>query len=59
MEQDPEGILASPVPGHISRRSYQRKLDTDVEERERLENQMQIEKEKRRAAREVAFDCVL
>jgi hypothetical protein len=51
--QDPEGILAAPQPGHIARRSYQRKLEEDVEEKERVEKQMQDERERRRFAREV------
>ncbi|CAM6034828.1 unnamed protein product [Sphagnum compactum] len=49
---DPEGILAPPQPGHIARRSYQRKLEEDVDEKERVEKQMQDERERRRFARE-------
>ena len=53
--QDPEGILAAPVPGHIARRNYQKKIAGDDVEREKLERQLQLEKERRREAREVCF----
>lgn len=53
--QDPEGILAAPVPGHIARRNYQKQIAGDDVEREKLERQLQLEKERRREAREVCF----
>jgi hypothetical protein len=53
--QDPEGILAAPVPGHIARRNYQKQIAGDDVEREKLERQLELEKERRREAREVCF----
>lgn len=51
--QDPEGILPAPVPHHITRRSYAKKVAEDAEYKEKIERQLQEEKEARRLAREV------
>jgi len=53
--QDPEGILPAPVPHHITRRSYQKKIAEDAEYKEKIERELQAEKEARRLAREVIF----
>lgn len=49
---DPEGILGAPVPHHITRRSYQKKIAEDAEYKEKMERQLEAEKEARRLARE-------
>ncbi|PIA50086.1 hypothetical protein AQUCO_01300665v1 [Aquilegia coerulea] len=49
---DPEGILGPPQTGHIARREFQRKMETDSEAREAFERQLIVEKERRRAARQ-------
>lgn len=51
--QDPEGILPAPVPHHITRRSYAKKIAEDAEYKEKIERQLREEKEARRLAREV------
>ena len=53
--QDPEGILPPPVPHHITRRSFQKKVAEDAEYKVKVERQLQAEKEARRQAREVKF----
>ena len=53
--QDPEGILPAPVPHHITRRSYEKKISEDAEYKEKVERQLQADKEARRQAREVIF----
>ncbi|KAG0580245.1 hypothetical protein M758_4G160100 [Ceratodon purpureus] len=49
---DPEGILPAPVPHHITRRSYEKKISEDAEYKEKVERQLQADKEARRQARE-------
>lgn len=49
---DPEGILGPPQTGHIARREFQRKLETDAEAREAFQRQLVQEKERRRSLRE-------
>ena len=51
--QDPEGILPAPVPHHITRRNYEKKIAEDVEYKEKVERELQAEKEAQRKAREV------
>lgn len=49
---DPEGILPPPVPHHITRRGYEKKIAEDAEYKEKVERQLQADKEARRQARE-------
>lgn len=49
---DPEGILPAPVPHHITRRSYAKKIAEDAEYKEKIERQLREEKEARRLVRE-------
>lgn len=49
---DPEGILGAPQPGHIARRQFQKRLEKNEDERAAFEKQVQMERERRRAARE-------
>ncbi|XP_024386124.1 uncharacterized protein [Physcomitrium patens] len=49
---DPEGILGAPVPHHIARREFAKKVAEDAEYKEKVERQLQAEKEARRLARE-------
>lgn len=51
--KDPEGILGPPQTGHIARREFQRKLETDADAREAFQRQLVQEKERRRSLREV------
>lgn len=53
--QDPEGILPAPVPHHITRRSYEKKIAEDSEYKEKVERQLQADKEARRQARQVNY----
>lgn len=53
--QDPEGILGAPVPHHIARREFAKKVAEDAEYKEKVERQLQAEKEARRLAREVTY----
>ena len=55
--QDPEGILPPPVPHHITRRGYEKKIAEDAEYKEKVERQLQADKEARRQAREVSYAC--
>ncbi|KAF5202662.1 dimethylallyl, adenosine tRNA methylthiotransferase [Thalictrum thalictroides] len=52
---DPEGILGPPQTGHIARREFQKKMETDSEAREAFQRQLIEEKERRRAARQARF----
>lgn len=49
---DPEGILGSPQPGHISRLEFKRRLDKDADAREAFERQVREEKDRRLSLRE-------
>uniref|UniRef100_A0A2N9EQB4 Uncharacterized protein n=1 Tax=Fagus sylvatica TaxID=28930 RepID=A0A2N9EQB4_FAGSY len=49
---DPEGILGPPQTGHIARREFKRRLESDAEAREAYERQVREEKERRRALRQ-------
>uniref|UniRef100_A0A453ABB2 Uncharacterized protein n=1 Tax=Aegilops tauschii subsp. strangulata TaxID=200361 RepID=A0A453ABB2_AEGTS len=50
--QDPEGILAPPQPGHISRLEFRRRLDSDADARAAFDLQVKEEQERRRKERE-------
>lgn len=49
---DPEGVLGPPQAGHIARREFQRRLETDKEAREAFERQVREEKERRQQLRQ-------
>ncbi|KAI8546495.1 hypothetical protein RHMOL_Rhmol07G0122500 [Rhododendron molle] len=49
---DPEGLLGPPQTGHIARREFQRRMESDAEAREAFERQIRQEKERRRALRQ-------
>ncbi|TVU06819.1 hypothetical protein EJB05_46854 [Eragrostis curvula] len=49
---DPEGILAPPQGGHISRLEFRRRLEQDSDAREDFERQVREEHERRRRERE-------
>lgn len=51
--QDPENILAPPQPGHISRRSFEKKYQNEEERKIAMEEAAHAELLKLRAAREV------
>ncbi|XP_037475328.1 subtilisin-like protease SBT5.3 isoform X2 [Triticum dicoccoides] len=50
--KDPEGILAPPQPGHISRLEFRRRLDSDADARAAFDLQVKEEQERRRKERE-------
>jgi hypothetical protein len=49
---DPEGLLGPPQTGHIARREFQRRMESDADAREAYERQIRQEKERRRALRQ-------
>ncbi|XP_059657464.1 uncharacterized protein LOC132304001 [Cornus florida] len=49
---DPEGILGPPQTGHLARREFQRRLESDAEAREAFERQVREEKERRQSLRQ-------
>ncbi|CAM6104651.1 unnamed protein product [Calypogeia fissa] len=49
---DPENILAPPQPGHISRRSFEKKYQNEAERKVAMEEAARAERLKLRAARE-------
>ncbi|KAJ7297305.1 hypothetical protein O6H91_Y066400 [Diphasiastrum complanatum] len=51
---DPEGILGPPQGGHIARRTLEKLMQAEGDEKEAIEKQASLERERRRAAREVA-----
>lgn len=52
VQWDPEGLLGRPQTGHLARREFQRRLETDAEAREAFELQVRQDKERRRALRQ-------
>lgn len=57
--KDPEGILGPPSTGHLARREFQKRLERDADAREDFQRQVQEEKERRRALREVNSEFFL
>lgn len=49
---DPEGILGPPSTGHLARREFQRRLESDANAREDYQRQLVEETERRRKLRE-------